>query len=47
MNINFVREDSFPFKFSIKNKQGDNITAEDIDTQNTAKTGSNDILITV
>lgn len=32
MNINFVRGDSFPFKFSIKNKQGDNITVEDIDT---------------
>lgn len=32
MNTNFVRGDSFPFKFSIKNKQGDNITAEDIDT---------------
>lgn len=32
MNTNFVRGDSFLFKFSIKNKQGDNITAEDIDT---------------
>ena len=29
MNTNFVRGDSFLFKFSIKNKQEDNITAED------------------
>lgn len=35
MNINFVRGDSFPFKFSIKNNQGDNITAEDLEVIDT------------
>lgn len=31
-NFNFVRGDSFPFKFSIKNENGDNVNIEDIDT---------------
>lgn len=35
MIINFVRGDSFSFKFSIKNNQGDNITTEDLEVIDT------------
>ena len=31
-NFNFVRGDSFPFKFSIKTSQGENVNINDINT---------------